>query len=202
VKYRLQQEDQHMRATRFSSMTCGLILLATTAATVRVAAAQPSAVLGAEEVRATVETVDQQTRHVLLRGPTGALLTVHVGPEVRNLPQVKPGDQVVIRYAQAVAARIARPGDPDPESTTTMAGAAPGERPAGMVVDRMRQRVTIEGVNPASNTVSFIGPDRVPRTVAVRQPAMQDFLRTLKVGDEVEVTFTAAVAVSVEPATR
>ena len=182
-------------------MTFGLVLVAAAAATVRVAA-QPSVVLGAEEVRATVETVDQQARTVLLRGPTGGLLTVHAGPEVRNLPQVKPGDQVVVRYAEAVAARIVRPGDPAPESTTTMARAAPGERPAGMVVEHIRRRVTIEGVDPANGTVSFIGPDRVPRTVAVRQPAMQDFLRTLKAGDEVEVTFTEAVAISVEPAAR
>jgi hypothetical protein len=191
-----------MRSKPFSSVMIGLFLLATTAATVRVAAAQPGVVVGAEEVRATVETVDQQTRQVLLRGPTGALLTLHAGPEVRNLAQVKSGDQVVIRYAEAVAARIVRPGDPDPESTTTMARAAPGDRPAGLVVDNVRRRVTIEGVNPANNTVSFIGPDRVLRTVAVRQPAMQDFLRTLKVGDEVDITFTEAVALSVEPAAR
>ena len=71
-----------------------------------------------------------------------------------------------------------------------------------MIVDQSRVRVTVEGVNPANNTVAFVGPDRVPRTVAVRQPAMQEFLRTLKVGDEVEVTFTDAVAISVEPAAR
>ena len=115
---------------------------------------------------------------------------------------MKPGDQVVVRYTEAVAARIVRPGDPAPELTTTMARAAPGERPSGMVVEHIGRRVTIEGVDPANGTVSFIGPDRVPRAVAVRQPAMQDFLRTLKVGDEVEVTFTEAVAISVEPATR
>jgi hypothetical protein len=165
-------------------------------------AAQPSVVLGAEEVRATNETADQQACMVLLRGPTGALLTVHAGPEVRNLPQVEPGDRVVVRYAEAVAARIVRPGDPAPESTTTMARAAPGERPSGMVVEHIRRRVTIEGVNPANGTVSFTGPDRVPRAVAVRQPAMQDFLRTLKVGDKVDITFTEAVAISVETATR
>jgi hypothetical protein len=83
-----------------------------------------------------------------------------------------------------------------------MARANPGERPAGMIVDHDRERVPIEGINLASNAVAFIGSDRVPRTVVVRQPAMREFLRTLKVGDEVEVTFTEAVAVSVEPAAR
>src|SRR3712207_5706550 len=164
-----------MRATIFSAAAAAFVLLAAPAASVRVAA-QPAAIIGTEEARATVETVDQQKRTVLLRGPTGALLSVHAGPEVRNLAQVKPGDQVVIRYAEAVAARIVRPGDPAPESTTSVARAAPGERPAGVVVDNLRERVRIEGVNPATGTVSFIGPDRVPRTVAVRAPAMRDFL--------------------------
>src|SRR3712207_4719284 len=190
-----------MRATLFSAAASALVLFAVPAQLARFAA-HTAPVVGAEEARGTVETVDQQKRTVLLRGPTGALLTVHAGPEVRNLAQVKPGDQVVLRYVEAVAARIVRPGDPAAESTTSVARAAPGERPAGMIVDRDRVRVTIEGVNPASNTVAFIGPDRVPRTVAVREPAMREFLRTLKVGDEVEVTFTEAVAVSVEPAPR
>jgi hypothetical protein len=179
----------------------GLMLIAVSSTPSR-AVAQPSFLLGTEEVRATVETVDQQTRTVLLRGPTGALLTVHTGPEVRNLPQVKPGDQVVVRYVEAVAAEIVRPGDPPPVSTSSETGAASGERPAGLVVDRTRKRVRIEGINLANNTVAFIGADRVPRTVAVRQPGLQDFLRTLKVGDEVDVTFTEALAVSVGPAPR
>lgn len=166
------------------------------------AAAQSSAIVGTDVVRANVESVDQQKRMVLLRGPTGELLTIHAGPEVRNLAQVKPGDRVVIRYTEAIAARIVRPGDPQAESTTTVARANPGERPAGAIMEHERVRVTIEGVNPTNSTVAFIGPDRVPRTVKVQQPVMREFLRTLKVGDEVDVTFTDAVAVSVEPATR
>jgi hypothetical protein len=187
-----------MRGTFVSVVASTLVLLA---APLRLAA-QPAVLIGTEEVRATVETVDQQQRMVLLRGPTGTLLTVHAGPEVQNLPQVKPGDQVVIRYTEAVAARIARPGDPAPESTASAARAAPGERPAGLVVDHVRERVRIEGVDTANNTVAFVGPGGVPRRVAVRQPAMQEFLRTLKAGDEVDVTFTEAVAIRVEPMAR
>ena len=58
-----------MRARLVSMIASGLALLAVPAAPPRVAA-QPAVVLGTEEARATVETVDQQRRMVLLRGPT------------------------------------------------------------------------------------------------------------------------------------
>jgi hypothetical protein len=115
---------------------------------------------------------------------------------------VKPGDPVVVRYAEAIAAEFVRPGGAPPVSTSSVAGAAPGARPAGLVVDPDRQRVRVEGIDLASYTGAFVGPDRVLRTMAMRQPALRDFMRTLKVGDEVDVTFTEALAVSVEPAAR
>ena len=47
--------------------------------------------------------------------------------------------------------------------------------------------------------VSFVGPAQIERTAEVLDPEMQSFLRTLKVGDEVDLTYTEALAVSVEP---
>jgi hypothetical protein len=185
----------------FPKLAVGFVLLAAPSGFLG-AAAQPVAIVGTDEVRATVETVHQQKRMVLLSGPKGELLTVHAGPEVRNLPQVKSGDRVVIRFTGAVAARIVRPGEPLPASTTSTLRANSGERPAGMIIDHDHERVTIEGINLPNNTVTFIGSDRVPRTVTVQQPAMREFLRTLKVGDEVDVTYIDAVAISVEPGTR
>lgn len=190
-----------MRMTFASRAASGLVLLAAPFMPL-IAIAQPSFVVSMEEMRATVETVDQQSRAVLLRGPTGGLITVHARPEVRNLSQVKPGDQVVVRYVETVAAEMVRPGTPAPVSTSSAAGAASGERPAGLIVDRVRKRVRIEGIDLTHNTVAFLSSDRVPRTVVVRQPGLQGFLRTLKPGDEVDVTFTEALAVSVEPAAR
>jgi hypothetical protein len=50
--------------------------------------------------------------------------------------------------------------------------------------------------------VSFIGPSRVERTVAVRAPELQEFLQTLKPGDQVDVAIAEAAAIRVEPAER
>jgi hypothetical protein len=48
--------------------------------------------------------------------------------------------------------------------------------------------------------VQFYGPDKRVRTVELETPEAQAFAKKLKVGDEVVVTFTEALAVSVEPA--
>jgi Cu/Ag efflux protein CusF len=50
------------------------------------------------ETSATVESVDQQTREVLLRAPDGRTLAVMAGPEVRNLSELKAGDTVQVTY--------------------------------------------------------------------------------------------------------
>lgn len=164
------------------------------------ALAQSATILDAGGATAIVETIDMRDRAVLLRGETGNLLTVHVPREVRNLPQMRPGDRVSINVVNTVAARIARPGEPLPQSTASAARAAPGERPGGLFVDHQRMRVKIEGVDAASNTVAFIGEDRVPRRMTLRDPAMRALLPSLRVGDEVDVTFTEAVSLRVLPA--
>jgi len=164
------------------------------------ALAQSAAILDAGGATAIVETIDMRDRAVLLRGETGNLLTVHVPREVRNLPQMRPGDRVSINVVNTVAARIARPGEPLPQSTATAARTAAGERPGGLFVDHQRMRVRVEGVDAPSNTVAFIGEDRVPRRMTLRDPAMQALLPSLRVGDEVDVTFTEAVSLRVIPA--
>jgi hypothetical protein len=61
------------------------------------------------ETSATVESVDQKTREVLLRAPDGRTLAVMAGPEVRNLPELKAGDTVRVTYYESVAARLDDP---------------------------------------------------------------------------------------------
>ena len=62
--------------------------------------------------------------------------------------------------------------------------------------------MTINSVDTTNNTVTFTGPRGARRTVAVRSPEMQAFIRTLRPGNRVNVAIAEATALSVEPAER
>jgi len=55
---------------------------------------------------ATVQKIDQKTRHVTLRRPDGTKFTIVVDPEVHNLPQVKKGDVVRVTYRESIAYEV------------------------------------------------------------------------------------------------
>ena len=181
----------------------GAALLATGGGITACAPTEPPAAMVEDRIAvvAIVESVDQRARDVLLRGPGGGLFTVKAGPEVRNLAQVRAGDRVFVAYRQAIAVQLSQPGGTLPPSRDTAAiRAARGERPAGAAYDMIRTRVRIDAVDRRSNTVTFTGPTRVTRTLAVQDPAMVDFLRRIRPGDEVEVDYLEALAITVEPA--
>ncbi|MEM7669056.1 MAG: hypothetical protein AAF317_07870, partial [Pseudomonadota bacterium] len=79
---------------------------------------------------AVVETVDLETRQVLLEAPDGRNFTITAGPEVRNLEQLKSNDRVEIAYYEAVALGMAAEGDPGGGvSITESERAEVGEKP-------------------------------------------------------------------------
>ena len=62
------------------------------------------------EIIATVEAVDAAKGEVTLKGPKGKVVPLKVGPEVRNLAQVKVGDQVRVRYVEALTLTLKKGG--------------------------------------------------------------------------------------------
>ena len=90
---------------------------------------EPAMVERTSEVTATVAAIDLAERLVTLKGAGGNLFTVQAGDEVRNLPQLVVGDRVAVRYYEAIAAEMAKPGQETSASATAMrapAGARPG----------------------------------------------------------------------------
>jgi hypothetical protein len=61
------------------------------------------------EVRASVVSIDYQTREVALKGPEGKVVKVKAGPEVKRLNEVKKGDSVVARLTRAISIEVSKP---------------------------------------------------------------------------------------------
>ena len=150
---------------------------------------------------ATVESIDQASRVVTLRGEEGNVFTVQVGEEVKNLPQVRAGDKVTVSYYEALAAEVKKPGEgvAGVQADTAAVTAPPGSMPAAGAGMLLRTTVVIESVDKKRNTVTFTRSDGASRTVAVESPEGREFIKGLKKGDNVEVAYTEAVAIEVKP---
>lgn len=163
---------------------------------------EPVNVERTQTVSATVKSIDHEKRLVELTAD-GETTTVQVPDEVRNLAQVKPGDEVVVTYHEALAAAFKKKGESQTvgvvDATVGTARMPEGAQPGAAVSNRVTTTVIIEAVDRGTNEVTFTGPAGMTRTVEVRDPKAQQFIGTLKKGDEVELTYTEALAVTVEP---
>jgi Cu/Ag efflux protein CusF len=163
----------------------------------------PSGVLGENLVSATatVKAIDLKTRRVTLRRPDGSVVKFVAGDEVRNLPQVKVGDEVNVTYYESLAYEVRKPGDAVP-GTAVAEGAARaklGEKPGGTAERVVSVTATIAAIDKAAMTVTLRAPDGEITTVKARNP---DNLNRVSVGDLVDITYTEALAISVEAPTK
>jgi Cu/Ag efflux protein CusF len=152
------------------------------------------------EITATVQEVNKADRTVTIKGPKGNVDTVTVGPEVKNFDQIKVGDQVALRYVAALSLELKKGGKAPVERTDSMMSgtAKPGEKPAAGAGRQVQVTANVVAVDAATQTVTLKGPQRTV-SLHVGDPAQ---FKLVKVGDQVEATYTEAVALSVEPAAK
>lgn len=149
------------------------------------------------EESATVTAIDQKTRMVTLKGPKGNEVTFKAGPEVRNLAQVKTGDEVKFAYYESLAVRVLKKDEAAPAASeaTAVARAKPGEKPGVVAGTETTVVATIEAIDKKAKTATLKGADGKSVTVTPRDPKRLD---QVKVGDRIVLTYTEAIAISVE----
>jgi len=160
--------------------------------------AAPTGVVREREavMTATVVAVDLQNRYVTLKGPDGALRDIKVGEEAVNLPQVKVGDLVTVTFYESIAVEVIKPGTyAGTGEKTAIVRAKPGEMPGGMTARQVTMTATIMAIDMQKSTMTLKGPEGKVATVKVQDPTN---LEKVKVGDELMITFTEALAISVE----
>ena len=146
---------------------------------------------------AKVVKINQKTRMVTLRGPDGKDTSFRVSDDVKNLPQVKKGDDVNVTYYESVAVRVMQPGEAVrgvavAEGVET---AEPGQKPSGIGARETTITAKITAIDKAASTVTLKGPQGKLQTVKVKDPSNLD---KVAVGDMIQITITEALAVSVE----
>jgi hypothetical protein len=151
------------------------------------------------ELSAQVVGIDKATRTLTLKGPKGNVVDVVAGPEVKNFDQIKPGDVVVARYAEAFAfeLRKTRTDATGPVVTEGAAKAKAGEKPAVAGARQVTVIAEVTDVDPKKSTITLKGPKGNEMTLPVKNP---DQFKVVKKGDQVEVSYTEALALSVETA--
>jgi len=163
------------------------------------APAEPvSGTVGQNLVSATakVKAIDLKTRHVTLQRPDGSLIKFVAGDEVRNLAQVKVGDEVTVTYYESLAYEVRKAGAAAPGVAVTegAARAKPGEKPGAIAGRVSTITATIEAIDKAAQTVTLRSPDGETTTFKARDPQKLD---RVSVGDLVDITYTEALAISV-----
>jgi hypothetical protein len=153
------------------------------------------------QISAQVVSLDKATRTLTLKGPKGNVVDLVAGDEVKNFDQIKLGDFVVARYAEALTLEL-RKTKGAAGGVAVREGAArakPGERPAVAGAREVTAIADVIGVDPKKSTITLKGPRGNVVVLNVQNP---DQFKVVKKGDQVEVTYTEALALSVEPAPK
>lgn len=141
---------------------------------------------------ATIQKIDKANRMLTLNGPQGNTFDVKAGPNV-DLDRIQVGDRVNATYYEEMAVAISRhtQGAPRAATTTVQRG--------GVTAVQATVTARIESVDANKHTVTIRGTNGTKHTLEVNDPNLQSQLAKIKPGDNMDITYSQAVAISLEP---
>jgi len=152
-------------------------------------------------VTAKVEAIDQAKREVTLKGPLGNVVSFVVDQRVKRLKEVKVGDEVTADYYVSLAGELRAPTEEEKKNPLTiLAGAARAPKdtsPAGGALRAFKVVATVIGLDLPTQSVTLQGPLGNSGTIRAEDV---DKLKQLRLGDTVVVTYTEALAISLQKA--
>lgn len=144
----------------------------------------------------TITAIDFKNRLITLKDKDGLSETIVAGPEVQRFDALKVGDVVTFRYYESLVTQIVKPGTPAPAAADKSAVVrTEGTRPGGTISRQMTATVTVEAVDLKLSSVTIKQDDGSRSSFKVENPKN---LQGVKAGDRVQITYTMALAVSVQ----
>jgi hypothetical protein len=160
-------------------------------------AQQPVTKSASVSATATIMAIDKTSRLVTLKDEKGVEDTVSVGPEVKRFDELNVGDKVKITYTESLVLQVRKPGDPAPTAGDTAGVGRATSGPPGAVAAR-QQTTSVEVLAIDQKAPSITVKTADGRTV-VRKVENAKYLEGVKVGDKIDITYTQAMALEIEP---
>ena len=143
---------------------------------------------------AIVESVNRETREIKVIDANGKIHKFVAGPMVANFDQIEPRDRIVTEYLESVAVFVVPEGTPEMGDTGLVEVAPLGEKPGMAMADTYMVAAKIDAIDADARIVTLRGKDGFQSAIRV---ADDIDLANVKVGDEVRMRVTEAVAISV-----
>jgi Cu/Ag efflux protein CusF len=149
------------------------------------------------EVTATIEAIDHAERLITLKDKDGNTETILAGPQLKRFDELKVGQKVTFRYHESVVYQIRKPGE---AAAPTAAGQetlvrGEGAKPSATISRQDTATVTVKSIDPSVPSVTVASEDGHLLSMKVND---RKNLEGVKVGDRVEITYTAALAIAVK----
>lgn len=142
-----------------------------------------------------IKAIDKANRVVTLKHEDGSIDDVVCGPEVQRFDALKVGDKVTFRYYESLVTAIQKPGAAPPSSVGGGIVRNEGKKPGGTLSRQLTVVVTVAKVDAAAKTLT-VTTDGGDSITAVVDDAKS--LAGVKAGDKVQITYTQALAISVD----
>jgi hypothetical protein len=164
-----------------------------------VSAQQPVTKMKSVSATATIEAIDKTTRAVTLRNEKGEEEIYTAGPDVQRFDELKVGDKVKMTYYESIVLQVRKPGEEKAAETPvgTAMTRAQGSVPGGTLAAQEKTTVTVKAIDPATPSITVTTADG--RTVT-RKVEDKKNLEGVKVGDQIDITYTIALLTHVEHA--
>jgi hypothetical protein len=143
-------------------------------------------------VTATVDRIDKPNRKVTLKDAQGKTRDVKVGPDV-NIDRLRVGDAVNATYYEEVAVAIRKHAEGAPKTATRSVVRD------GVTAQQATVTAPIVSVDRDKNMITVQDPGGKQHMLKVEDPDLRTQLGKIHPGDKMDITYTQAVAVSIEP---
>jgi hypothetical protein len=149
-----------------------------------------------QTISGTIEAIEAGTREVTVKGEKGNYVTFIVPKDAKRFAELKVGDTITATYYDNIVLRVKAPGEKAVDTDTAAVTPGHGKKPGATSATQRTITATITEIDPDVPSITFTGPNNWKYSSKV---ADKKAIANVKVGDKVDITWTEAVMISVQP---